>query len=140
MVAVFFCKEYQADVGNISHIHLLGKLHQLSEQSLTELSDLISNNVVDIIKSEEVDDLIKEKIIDQKDDVIHVQLDGLTYLIHTCNSRCFFTNKDKKLIWSATNYQNSEDNTKYVLIDLPNNFSKPCIERLGKIRFGYTNL
>ena len=36
------------------------------------------NNVVDIIKPEEVDDLIKEGIIEHKDDVIQVQLDGLT--------------------------------------------------------------
>ena len=48
--------------------------------------DLIRNNVVGIIKPEEVDDLIKEGIIYHKDDVIQVQLDGLTYLIHTCSS------------------------------------------------------
>ena len=38
------------------------------------------------MKSEEVDDLIKEEIIELKDNVIHVQLDGLKYLIHTCKS------------------------------------------------------
>ena len=59
MLAVFSCKEYQSDVENISHIHLLGNLCQLSEQSRTELFDLISNNVVNIIKPEEVDELIK---------------------------------------------------------------------------------
>ena len=52
MIAVFYCKEYQADVGNISHIHLLGKLFQTYEQSQTELFDLIRNNIVDIIKPE----------------------------------------------------------------------------------------
>ena len=57
MISVFSCKEYQADVGNISRICLLGKLCQLSEQSQTELFYLIRNNVVDIIKPEEVDDL-----------------------------------------------------------------------------------
>ena len=77
MLAVFDCKEYQSDVRNLSHIHLLGKICQLSEQSRTELFDLIRNNVVDIIKPEEVDDLIKEGIIEHKDDVIQVQLDGL---------------------------------------------------------------
>ena len=35
MPAVFSCEEYQAEVVNISHIHLLGKLHQVSEQSQT---------------------------------------------------------------------------------------------------------
>ena len=86
MLSVFSRKEYQANVGNILHIHLPGKNRQLSEQSRTELSDLIRTNVVDFIKTEEVDDLIKEGLIENKDDIIQVQLDGLTYLIHTCNS------------------------------------------------------
>ena len=59
MLAVLTCKYYQSDVGNILYIHLLGKLRQISEQSRTELFDIISNRVVDIIKPEEVDDLIK---------------------------------------------------------------------------------
>ena len=86
ILEVFSRKEYQADVRNISHIHLLGKLRKLSEQSRTELFDLIRNNVVDIIKSEEVDDLIKEGIVEHKDNLIQVKLDGFIYLIHTCNS------------------------------------------------------
>ena len=86
MLAVFDRREYQSDVGKFSHIHLLGKLCQLYEQSRIELFDLIRNNVVDIIKPEEVVELIKEGIIDHKDYVIQVQLDGLIYLIHTYNS------------------------------------------------------
>ena len=78
MVAVFYCKEYQSDVGNISRIHLLGKIGQLSEQLRTELFDLIRNNVVDIIKPEEVYDTIKEGIVDHKYYVIQVKLDGFT--------------------------------------------------------------
>ena len=52
---------------------------------MDELYQSIRNNVVDIIKPEGFDDLIKEGIIDHKDNVIQVQLDLLTYLIHTCN-------------------------------------------------------
>ena len=107
MLALFSCKEYQADVGNISHIHLFGKHCQLYEQSLTGLFYFIRNNVVDIIKPEKVDDLIKEDVIDHKDDVIQVQLDGLEYLIHTCNSRCLAPDKYGKVICRATNYRNS---------------------------------
>ena len=72
IIELFSRKEYQAEVGNISHIHLLGKLSQLFEHSRTELFYLIRNNFVDIIKPEEVDDLIKEGIIEHKDDVIQV--------------------------------------------------------------------
>ena len=52
ILEVFSRKEYQADVRNISHIQLLGKNCQLSEQSQTEMFDLIRNNVADIIKPE----------------------------------------------------------------------------------------
>ena len=107
MLAVFAWKENQSDVGNISHIHLFGKLCQLSEQSQTELFDLIRNNVVNIIKPEEFDDLIREGIIEHKYHVIQVQLDGLKYLIHTCNSQCLDPDKYGKLICHATNYQKS---------------------------------
>ena len=74
MIAVFARKEYQSDVGDHSHNYLIC---ELSEQSWTELFDLIRNNIVDIIKPEEVDDLIKWGITENKDDVIQVQLDGL---------------------------------------------------------------
>ena len=49
--------------------------------------DLVRHNYVDVIKPEEVDGLIKEEIIGHKYVVIQVKLDGLTYLIHICNSR-----------------------------------------------------
>ena len=47
--------------------------------------DLISNNAIDIIKPEEVYDLIKDGNIQHSYDVIWVQPDGLTYLMHTFN-------------------------------------------------------
>ena len=64
--------------------------------------------------------------------MIKVKLDGLKYLIHKCNFSCLIPDKYGKLICRATNYRKSEDNTKHVLIDLPNNFSKQCIEHLEK--------
>ena len=129
MLAVFDCKEYQADVKTISHIHLLEKSF-FSEQSQIELFYLIINNVADIIKPEEFDDLIKERIIDHKDNVIQVQLDGFTYLIHTCNPQCLVPDKYGKFICRSKNYWKLEDNTKHVLLDLLNNFSELCIECL----------
>ena len=103
MTSLFTRKEYQYDIGNISHIHLPGKLLQFSKQSRTELLDLIRNNFVDIIKPKEVDDLIKEGIVEQKDDVIHMQLDGLTFIIHECKSQCLVTDKYRKLIFCEKN-------------------------------------
>ena len=59
ILAVFGLKEYQSGVGNISHIHLLKKIRQLSEKSRIELFDLIRNNIVDIIRLEIFDDIVK---------------------------------------------------------------------------------
>ena len=99
MLEVFAHKKYQTYVGNISHIYSLRNLFQLSEQSWIELFGLIKNNVVDIIEAETVNDLIKEGIIEHNNDVIQVQLNGLTYLIHTCNSQFLVHDKDGN--WSA---------------------------------------
>ena len=132
MVAKFARKEYQSDKGNLSHIHLLGKLEDLTEDDKQKLFDLIRNNVIDIIKPEEIESVIDEGLIKHKDDVIEVQHDGLSYLLHRCNSRCLVPDKSGKLICRATNYQSTKENTKHVLKKLPNNFSKPCLERLEK--------
>ena len=78
MPEVFACKKYQYDVGNLSHINLLGKLRQLYKHSWTELFNLIKHNVVDIIKPEEICYIFKEGIIYHEDDVIQAQLHGLT--------------------------------------------------------------
>ena len=48
-IAVYDSKEYQSDVGNLLHIHLLGKIHHFSEQSRAELFDFIRKNTIDII-------------------------------------------------------------------------------------------
>ena len=61
-----------------------------------------------------------------------MQLDGLTYLIYTCNPQCLVPDKYGKLIFRATNHRKSEDNTKHALIDLPNNLSKPCTKCFEK--------
>ena len=71
-------------------------------------------------------------IIEHKYYVIHMQFNGLTCLIHICNSWFLVPYKDRKLVWCATNYQNSEENTNHVLIDILKYFSKPCIELLEK--------
>ena len=92
-----------------------------------------------MIKPEEVDDLIQGGIIEHNDDVIQVQLDLFTYLIHACSRLCLVRDKYGKWICPVTNYRKSEDNTKHVLIDLLKNIYKLCIERFGKIKFRYTN-
>ena len=94
--------------------------------------DLIRNNVIDIIKPEEVESLIDEGYLKDEGELIEVLNDGSSVLAHTCNARCLVPDKDGNLICRATNYQKSKINTKHVLMDLPNNYSKACLERLEK--------
>jgi len=60
---------------------------------------LVHNNIIDIIKPNEINALIEEGIIKHEDDVIEVQIDGMTYLIHICNTRYQVPNKDKILVY-----------------------------------------
>ena len=132
MIAVFLATNTNLMLGILCASVYLGKNVNFMNNCETELFDLISNNVVDIMKTVELYDIIKEVIIDHKVDVIQVQLDGLNYLIHICNSICLVPDKYGNLIYRATNYWKSEENTKHVLIVLPKNFSKSCIKHLGK--------
>ena len=50
------------------------------------LHEFVCNNIINIIKSNEINVLIKECIIKNKDNVIEVQTDGITYLIHMYNA------------------------------------------------------
>lgn len=132
MIAFFARKEYQASIGNLSHIHMLGKIKDMTEDSREFLYDLIRNNVVDLIKPEEVPGLIEEGYIASRYDIPEIQRDQETYLKHDCDSRCLVYNAQGELVCRATNYQNSQENTKNVLIPLSNDLSKPCLERLEK--------
>ena len=82
------------------------------------------NNVADIIKPDDIQSLIDKGIIDHKDDILKVQVDGMTYFIHICNSRCLVPNKNGKLVCRAKNYQKSKENAKHVVDQLPNIFQK----------------
>ena len=130
LIATFARKEYQADKGNLSHIHLLGKVLNLQDKN--ELFELVRNNVIDIVKPDEINILLDEGIIKHEDDVIEIQMDGMTYLMHVCNSRCLVPDKNGNYVCRATNFQKSKENTKHILSPLPNNFSKECLNRLEK--------
>ena len=63
---------------------------------------------------------------------MEIQRDGLTYLMHKYNHRCLVPDSKGVVCCRTTSYQKSKENTMHAFIDLPNIFSKPCIERLEK--------
>ena len=104
----------------------------MNEEAREKLQELIRNNVIDVITSGEIDDLIDEGYINYKDNIVEVQKDGLTYLIHKCNHRCLVPNENGKLICRPTNYQKTIINIVHTMMEVPNKYSKQCMERLEK--------
>lgn len=94
--ALFARKEYQQDVGNLSHIHAILKIswEKLSEDEKKFVLELVRASVVDIIRTDELDHFMKEKLIKSYDDVIMIQLDGKRFLSHKCDSRCLVPDKN----------------------------------------------
>ena len=131
LISMFARKEYQADAGNLSHIHFLGKLvFEMSPDDKQKLLDLIRNNVIDIVRPDDIEKLIQEGYIKHEDDAIEVQNDGNTYLIHHCNARCLVPDSNGILRCRVNNFRMSQDNTRQSFIALPNEFSDTCLKRL----------
>ena len=73
--AIFSRDEYQGDVGNLPHMHMLiaVKHSELSEEQMEKMHDLVRASVGDIIRFDEVNQLIDEGIIDEFSDVYDLQ-------------------------------------------------------------------
>jgi len=133
--AIFARKEYQSDVGNLSHIHALLRVN-LDEYNGNEqefVQELIRGSVVEIVRSNEVDKFIKEGLIDHPDDVSIILHEGKMFLRHRCNDRCLVMNLDGSLrCRKMNNLHISKDNTRDTFIELPNKYTDACIDRLVK--------
>ena len=81
--------EYQKDVGNLSHIHLILQVlwNLLTEQEKVFVKDLIRASNCEIVRPEEVEDLIREGVFKNYDSWMEMQSYGETFLTHICNER-----------------------------------------------------
>lgn len=133
--ALFARKEYQSEVGNLSHIHAILKVkwESLSEEEREFVKLLIRASVCDIIRTDEVEYYISQGIISSYDVVMEIEGDAYRFLSHKCDSRCLVPTLDGRMRCRRMPTQSvSVDNTKDTYIDLPRNFSIPCIKRLIK--------
>ncbi len=74
--AIFCRDEYQADVGNLPHIHMmisLEKCIEINEEQTEKFHDLVRASIVDIVRGDEVQGLIDEGLLKDFSDVYEVQ-------------------------------------------------------------------
>lgn len=88
--AIFSRDEYQSDVGNLPHMHMMISLNtlEMNGEQMEKVQDLIRASVVDIIRSDEVQNLIDEGILDDYNDVYTIQDLAKGILAHRCSPRC----------------------------------------------------
>ena len=131
--AIFSRDEYQSDVGNLPHMHMMVSMDTLgmSDDQMQKVQDLIRASVVDIIRSDEVQSLIDEGILDEHNDVYTIQDLPSSILAHRCHPRCMsrVNTKEKPTDYKCrkVNYNKvSLDNTKHCYIPTKQSFSRLC--------------
>ena len=134
--SIFARNEYQKDVGNLSHIHLMVEVlwDELTIDEKAFVDELICSSIFDIAPHKVVDDYIKEGIFDRTDCQQKIQAHAKKVLRHYCSSRCQeCVGPGKYRCRMPNNCEDSPDNTKSVFIPLPNELSTEVKERLVKL-------
>ena len=87
---IFVRYEYQKDIGNLSHIHLIlqVKRNELSEEENKFINDLIPASIGEVVRPQEVETFIEEGIFRSHEDWLLMQEDAEKFLPHICNKRC----------------------------------------------------
>ena len=79
---IFVCYEYQKDIGNLSHIHLIlqVKRNELSEEENKFINDLIRASIGEVVRPQEVETFIDEGIFRSHEDWLLMQEDAEKFL------------------------------------------------------------
>lgn len=133
--SIFGRNEYQAEVGNLSHIHLMLQVrwNELTEEQRKFMDNLIRADIGSIARSDEVQELIEEGLLSSVDEVEQIKLDAKTFLSHICNDRCMqrVGIEDDELNCRKINYGKvTPDNTQDCYIPLCNDLPEDVKEKL----------
>ena len=138
--ALFARDEYQADEGNLSHIHAMLKVKEdRTEEEVNKTIDLIRCAGGDIIRADEVNLRIHEGYISSCEEADEVCALGSKILGHgECNHRCLrkVTHADGSVSLECRKLNNlkvSEDNTQHTYQDLPQKLTDDTVEILRRI-------
>ncbi len=90
VLKLFSRDEYQTEVGNLSHMHMLVTLVKdySSPEGRKAIQKLVRGFVDDIVCDDEVEQLIEEGILDDYNDYHDMKDDARSFLPHTHSSRC----------------------------------------------------
>ena len=136
--SIFVRYEYQKDVGNLCHLHLILEVNwkALSESETSFVKDLIRASILDIVRTNEVQALIDEGIFQSMDNYEGMISDAEKYLPHKCSQRCQMRTGPGPNDFRCRKLNNrliTEDNTKHTFKTLPNEWSFDCLQRLIKV-------
>ena len=92
----------------------------------------------EIVRPGEVEDLIREGVFQNYESWMEMQDHGEKFLPHICNKRCQMRVKsegerDVTQCRKINNNKISKDITKHTYINLPQNWSDDCVDKLVKI-------
>lgn len=136
LVSIFAKKEYQRDKGNLSHFHMMIRLHwgKMSPEEKVFLCNLIRASISNIVKIEEIQMFLDHGILRSSHEVEDVMDDAAKILAHNCNDRYLVKTLDGRLrCQKLNNLQVRSDNTKHEFMPLSNNYSQECSKILCKI-------
>ena len=140
VLSIFIRNEYQKDVGNLSHIHLLLEIKKpivngkivITPEHIDFLTDLVRANIFDIVRTEEIQTYIDEGLYKEVTDYHTTIRKGKKFLPHLCNERCkvrFGPGPNDFRCRKANNAKVTTDNTKHIFKAMPNTYSKECNNR-----------
>ena len=119
---IFSRDEYQGEVGNLSHIHMMISMNmdELNEHQQGKIDDLIRASIVDIVRVDEVSDLIDEgifKSFHELEDLIERSEEILPHHFSPRCLRCVSAENrpDSFVCWKQNNLKMSPDNRNIVL-------------------------
>ncbi len=138
--AIFSRDEYQSDVGNLPHMHMMVSVKKtnLTQAELDKFDDLVRASVGDIVRGDEVQDLVDRGILKDKSDVFELQDLSNEILDHKCTRRCLMRKGDgdgpeNYKCRKPNNLKISPDNTKHCHIPISRQPSPDCVDKLVEI-------
>lgn len=134
--AIFARKEYQKLRGNLSHCHLMIqlKMERMTVEEKNFVDDIIRAGIFDLVRSNEIQKFIDDGIFEDTSDIFEVYDNAASFLPHRCNDSCLVKKADGEFrCRKIDNVRASNDNTSHQYMDLPNNYSVPCLKILERI-------
>ena len=135
--AMFSRDEYQSDVGNLPHMHMMVAVNtmDMTECQKEKVMDLIRASVIDIVRSDEVEGLVESGILNEYSDVYELQELANSILSHKFGRRCVKLTgagdgPENFQCRKPNNLKISPDNTKHCYIPIAVKPSPECINKL----------